>query len=61
MNLPRYALAHRAIVLAFLGVVLAVGLTNFASMSRREDPEITIRHALVITRWPGASAGCNPK
>lgn len=56
MNLPRFALDHRAVVLAFVGVLLAAGLLNFAAMSRREDPEITIRDALVITFWPGASA-----
>lgn len=56
MNLPRFALTHRSIVFAFLSVLLAVGLTNFATMSRREDPEITVRDALVITSWPGAPA-----
>ena len=56
MNLPRFALTHRPIVLAFVAVMLTVGLFNFATMSRREDPEITIREALVITPWPGAPA-----
>ena len=56
MNLPRFALVHRPIVLAFMAVILIVGSFNFVTMSRREDPEITIRDALVITPWPGASA-----
>ena len=56
MNLPKFSLDHRAVVLAFVGVLLATGLFNFTKMSRREDPEITIRDALVITVWPGASA-----
>lgn len=56
MNLPRFALTHRSIVLAFFAVLFAVGLFNFATMPRREDPEITIRDALVITNWPGAAA-----
>ncbi|MEA3412356.1 MAG: efflux RND transporter permease subunit [Pseudomonadota bacterium] len=56
MNLPRFALTHRSVVLAFVGVLFASGLFNFADMSRREDPEITIRDALVLTRWPGAPA-----
>ena len=56
MNLPRFGLTHRSIVFAFLAVLLAAGLTNFATMSRREDPEITIRDALIITSWPGAPA-----
>ena len=56
MNLPRFALTHRPIVLVFVAVFLAAGSFNFATMSRREDPEITIRDALVITPWPGAPA-----
>jgi len=56
LNLPKFSLDHRAVVLAFVGVLLAVGLFNFTNMSRREDPQITIRDALVITLWPGASA-----
>ena len=57
MNLPRFALDHRPVVLAFVAVFLAAGLLNFTRMSRREDPEITIRDALVIVSWPGAPAG----
>ena len=56
MNLPRFALDHRAVVVAFAGVLLAAGALNFATMSRREDPVITIREALIVTRWPGAPA-----
>ena len=56
MNLPRFALTHRPIVMAFVVVFLGVGSFNFATMSRREDPELTIRDALVVTAWPGAPA-----
>ncbi len=56
MNLPQYALMHRSIILAFIVVFLVVGTFNFATMPRREDPELTIRDALIVTAWPGASA-----
>ncbi len=56
MNLPRFALTHRPVILAFTVLFLSIGIFNFSSMSRREDPEITIRDALIITPWPGASA-----
>ena len=56
MNLPRFAVTHQPIVLSLLAVAIAVGLLNLFTMPRREDPEITIRDALVVTRWPGASA-----
>ncbi len=54
MNLPRFALTHRTVVLAFLAIILSVGLFNFSTMPRREDPEIIVRDALVVTGWPGA-------
>ncbi len=56
MSLPRFALGHRTIVMAFTAIVVATGLINFGQMSRREDPEITIRDCLVITAWPGTPA-----
>lgn len=56
MNLPRFALTHTSIIAAFVIVFVVVGLFNFDSMSRREDPEITIRDAMIVTSWPGASA-----
>ncbi len=56
MNLPQFALTHRPIVLAFVGILFIAGLFNFSTMPRREDPEITVRDALVITSWPGAAA-----
>ena len=56
MNLPRFALTHRSIILAFIAVFLVVGTFNFATMPRREDPEIIIRDALIVTPWPGAPA-----
>ena len=36
--------------------MLLVGSFNFGTMPRREDPEITIREALIITSWPGSPA-----
>ncbi len=56
MNLPAFAVAHRSVVLAFTAVLVTLGSMNLISMPRREDPEITIRDALIITRWPGAPA-----
>ncbi len=54
VNLPRFAIAHRSVVLAFMVVIITLGLLNFGTMSRREDPEIIVRDALIITPWPGA-------
>ena len=56
MNMSRFAATHRPIVLVFALLALMVGADTFLTMSRREDPKILIRNALVETRWPGASA-----
>ena len=56
MNLPRIGLRHRVSVLAFTLALLGLGLYNLSTMPRREDPEVTLRGALVVTEWPGASA-----
>lgn len=39
-----------------LGVITVAGLANLQTMPRREDPELTPRNALLVTRYPGADA-----
>jgi multidrug efflux pump subunit AcrB len=56
MNLPRFAVRRPPVVLVVTLIVMAFGVYNFATMPRREDPEILIRDCTVITQWPGASA-----
>ncbi|MGE3175485.1 MAG: efflux RND transporter permease subunit [Planctomycetota bacterium] len=56
MNLARFALDNRVLVLAVTAVLLFYGAVAFLQMPRREDPEITIRAAVVVTQWPGATA-----
>ncbi|MEM9065191.1 MAG: efflux RND transporter permease subunit [Planctomycetota bacterium] len=56
MNLPKFAITHRPIILVLAALTLLVGIMTFDSMPRRENPRITIRAATVETYWPGASA-----
>ncbi len=56
MNLPKFSLEHKPIVLGIALVMLLWGLYTFLNAPRREDPEFTIREALVVTDWPGATA-----
>ncbi|MDJ0740535.1 MAG: efflux RND transporter permease subunit [Gammaproteobacteria bacterium] len=56
MNLPKFALEHKPIVFGFALMLLAWGTSVFLEAPRREDPEFTIREALVVTDWPGATA-----
>lgn len=56
MNIAEWAIRNRTITLVLTVVMLAGGLMAYQSMSRLEDPEFTIKEALVITPYPGASA-----
>ncbi|NLF39942.1 efflux RND transporter permease subunit [bacterium] len=56
MNIAEVAIRKRLITLV-LTVVLAVGgIICYGKLGRLEDPEFTIKDALVITPYPGATA-----
>lgn len=55
MNLSSWCIQNNRTVLVLLALVVLGGITTFRTISRRENPEFTIRNALIITRFPGAS------
>lgn len=55
-SISEYALSNKALVKLFITVLVVGGLWAFYSMSKMEDPEITVKQALVITAYPGADA-----
>ena len=56
MNLARFWIENRVVTLVLTAVILAAGVSSFNGMSRLEDPEFTIKDALVVTPYAGASA-----
>ncbi len=54
--LTKIALENRTLVLATMLVCLILGPISFLTHPSREDPEITIRQAVVIAQYPGMSA-----
>ena len=56
MDIAAFCLRNRIVTLVFTAVMLLGGLSGFNNMSRLEDPEFTIKVALVVTPYPGASA-----
>ena len=56
MSLSALALKYRAIVVAGVVILMVWGVFAFLTMPRREDPQYTVRTALVYTEWPGAPA-----
>ncbi|PRQ05441.1 Cobalt-zinc-cadmium resistance protein CzcA [Enhygromyxa salina] len=56
LNLAELAIRAKTVTLAFALVLLVGGVTSFMGLARLEDPELTIKDALVVTPYPGASA-----
>lgn len=55
-SLSEYALSNKALIKLFIAILIIGGLWAFYSMSKMEDPEITVKQALVMTVYPGADA-----
>lgn len=51
-----YALKNRAVTLVLIFLILAGGLIAFDRLGRLEDPEFTIKEAVIYTLYPGATA-----
>ena len=56
MNIAQFFIERRVITLVLTFVMLGAGLSSYGKLSRLEDPEFTIKDALIITPYPGASA-----
>ncbi|MDB4433293.1 efflux RND transporter permease subunit [bacterium] len=56
MNIAESSIRNRTVTLVLTVVMLGGGLVSYQGLSRLEDPEFTIKDALVITPYPGASA-----
>ncbi len=56
MNLAALALRNRITTLVLTVVLMIGGISSYNQLSRLEDPEFTIKEALVVTPYPGASA-----
>jgi len=56
MNIAAFALRNRVTTLVLTVMLVVGGINAYNHLSRLEDPEFTIKEALVITPYPGASA-----
>ncbi|HSR69050.1 MAG TPA: efflux RND transporter permease subunit [Acidobacteriota bacterium] len=55
MDITRFAIEKDRITLVVVLLVFAAGISAYLAMPRAMDPGFTIRTALVVTRFPGAS------
>ena len=51
----KYFLKNKAVTWLLLVLILAGGLFSYAKMGKLEDAPFTIKQALVLTPYPGAS------
>lgn len=56
LNLAEWAIRHKQIVYFFIIAIIMGGLWSYFHLGRSEDPDFTIRQAVVTAAWPGASA-----
>jgi len=56
MKITEFCLENRTTTLVLTVVMIVGGISAYQNMGRLEDPEFTIKDALVITQYPGATA-----
>ena len=56
MNPGVFSVQNNRVVFVSMLLVLGGGLVAYQKLGRLEDPEFTIKEALIITPYPGASA-----
>ena len=57
MSVPKlFALQKRTLMIVLMALLVVAGLYAYSRLGRLEDPTFTIKTALVVTSYPGASA-----
>ncbi|MGX6646567.1 efflux RND transporter permease subunit [Maricaulaceae bacterium MS644] len=56
MNLSLLALRQQSAVLLIVGLIMVYGAYSYFNLPAREDPEILVREAVVVTTFPGLDA-----
>jgi multidrug efflux pump subunit AcrB len=56
MNLAEFSINKKVVTWALTAVLVVAGLMVYQNLPRLEDPEFTIKEAIVATPYPGASA-----
>lgn len=55
MDIARYFIQNRTISWLFATILLVGGIIAYMGLGRLEDPRFTLKQALIITQYPGAS------
>lgn len=55
MNIAEFSIRNKLISWMITLIFLVGGIISYANLSRLEDPEFTIKDAVIVTQYPGAS------
>jgi multidrug efflux pump subunit AcrB len=56
MNPAEASIRNKTVTLVFTILMVVLGVWSYTNLSRLEDPEFTIKDALIVTTYPGASS-----
>jgi multidrug efflux pump subunit AcrB len=56
MNIVTYCLQNRMVMLVMIFMLTVGGFLSYERLGRLEDPEFTIKEAVIFTQYPGATA-----
>lgn len=56
MNIAEFAIRKKTVMMVLVILIFGAGLITYGKLGRLEDPEYTIKEALIITPYPGATA-----
>lgn len=56
MNIAEYSIKNKVISWLFLVILAIGGVSSFSNLARLEDPAFTIKDAMIISTYPGASS-----
>ena len=56
MSIAEYSIKNKVISWLFLVILAVGGYTSFMDLGRLEDPAFTIKDAMIISTYPGATS-----
>ncbi|EPM9372407.1 multidrug efflux RND transporter permease subunit VmeV [Vibrio parahaemolyticus] len=56
MNIAKYSIKNKVISWLFIVILAIGGVTSFLELGRLEDPAFTIKDALIVATYPGATS-----
>lgn len=56
MNFAQWSMTRKTVTFFFCVLIVVAGIASYATMGKLEDPEFTVKTAVIATSYPGATA-----